>query len=302
VQAQTIPDWELFLVDDCSTDTTVQIAEELVASDKRITLLKHSQNHGAPAAARNTGIAAATAEFVTFLDHDDSFYPHKLERMLQAASEQQVDFLCSNIDLVNATTGNVDGKAWGNVSGEVTKGFAKRLLQGNFVPPNSTLIKRHVFGTVGVFDTNLKGVDDFDLWYRIARVFPSGIVNESLATWRYLNTQSISADDRKMITDERLFYEKIVTTERAFPGADPRSIWQQWEKEEAVHGVNRATVRLANRLLLDGNYQAAREEYLKAGATKYAALTKLGSLFRMAYKLKRNLGNSRTFKPLNLMF
>lgn len=217
VQAQTMGEWELLLVDDCSTDNTVTLAEELAAGDKRITVLKHEQNHGAPAAARNTGIAAATGEFVTFLDHDDSFYPTKLERMLTVATDQQLDFLCSNIDLVNAKTGKVDGNAWGTVQGDPVKGFAKRLLQGNFVPPNSTLMKRHVFDTVGVFDTNLKGVDDFDLWYRIARVFHSGIVNEPLATWRYLNEQSISADDTKMIADEQKFYEKITTTERAFP-------------------------------------------------------------------------------------
>jgi teichuronic acid biosynthesis glycosyltransferase TuaG len=300
---QSYPYWELLLVDDASTDETLEIAEELAKKDKRITVLRHATNQGSPAFGRNTGLAAATGEFVTFLDHDDAFKPLKLEKMVKQMMAENLDFLCSNIDLVNAKTGKIEGKALGSISGNSTKGFARRLLKGNFVPPNSTLIRRSVFELVGNFDTKLKGVDDFDMWYRIARIFPAGVLEDSLASWTYKNASSISADDEKMITDERVFYDKILTTERAFPGNDPRGVWKKWEKETAQEGVNRATIQLANRLLLKKLYKDAATEYAKGGAGKYAKAAKVaGPFFRTAYKAKRALGARSAFKPIDLNF
>jgi hypothetical protein len=156
---------------------------------------------------------------------------------------------------------------------------------------------------VGNFDTSLKGVDDFDMWYRIARVFPTGIVRDALASWRYRNEASISANDIKMILDERKFYQKILSSDRAFPGSDPRGEWQDWERLGADAGVRRANIQLANRHLLAGVFKDAAEHYQLAGAHRYALLTKhLGHLFRFAYTLKRRSGEGKEFKPLNLDF
>ncbi len=303
VLAQTFSDWELLLVDDKSPDSTLEVASALAKKDKRIAVKALPKNNGGPSVARNEGIALAKGEFVTFLDHDDTFHPQKLELMVAEITKQKVDFLCSNCELVNAQTGKVDGLALGAITGDVTAGFAKRLLQGNFVPPNSTLIRRSVFEVVGMFDASFKGVDDYDLWYRISRVFPAGIIDKPLATWQYRNSNSISADDKKMIADERDFYQKIITSKRAFPGQDPRGAWQEWEREEAKKGVRRQTVHLANRFLLEGNYKEAAKLYDEADAARYASLTrKAGPVFRTAYLFKRRMGAAREFQSLNLDF
>jgi glycosyltransferase involved in cell wall biosynthesis len=158
VQAQTFTDWELILIDDCSTDNTEALAREYARADHRIHVVVHAKNAGAPATARNTGLEHARGEFVTFLDHDDTFLPRKLERMLDAITAHKLDFCCSNIYLIHAQTGKKDGQAWGRIEGNVRQGFTRRLLEGNFVPPNSTLIRRSLFELVGNFDTTLRGV------------------------------------------------------------------------------------------------------------------------------------------------
>jgi len=81
VLAQTFADFEILAVDDGSTDGTIQAIQS--CTDPRIRCLRHEKNRGA-AAARNTGIQAARGEYVAFLDSDDEWLPHKLERQTAA--------------------------------------------------------------------------------------------------------------------------------------------------------------------------------------------------------------------------
>ncbi len=83
VLAQTLDDWELIVVDDASVDDLAARLRERSA-DPRIRLLRHEHNRGV-SAARNTGVAAARGRFVAFLDSDDAWMPHKLERQLATA-------------------------------------------------------------------------------------------------------------------------------------------------------------------------------------------------------------------------
>ena len=80
VQAQTCRAWELILVDDGSTDGTLEVARELEAKDHRIRVV--SQANAGPAAARNTGIALARARIIAFLDADDLWHRHRLAACL----------------------------------------------------------------------------------------------------------------------------------------------------------------------------------------------------------------------------
>ena len=91
VQSQTLKDWEMLIVDDCSTDETCAVVQRYAASDSRIKLICHSGN-GGPARARNTALSAASGCYIAFLDSDDLWLPDKLERQLAFMGEKDAAF------------------------------------------------------------------------------------------------------------------------------------------------------------------------------------------------------------------
>ena len=86
VQAQTYKDWEMYIVDDCSTDDTVKIVSSYAEKDNRIKLIKQQKNGGA-AAARNTALDIINSKYIAFLDCDDKWLPEKLEKQVKLMDE-----------------------------------------------------------------------------------------------------------------------------------------------------------------------------------------------------------------------
>lgn len=88
---QTYPHWEMVIVDDCSTDRTVDIIKKYQQKDKRIKLIQLKKNSGA-AVARNTAMAHATGRYIAFLDSDDLWTEDKLEKQLAFMQENDIAF------------------------------------------------------------------------------------------------------------------------------------------------------------------------------------------------------------------
>ncbi len=82
VQAQTITDWELLVIDDCSKDATCELVDNCAKCDSRITLLRNERNLGV-AATRNRGIDLARGKYIAFLDSDDRWHRTKLEKQIR---------------------------------------------------------------------------------------------------------------------------------------------------------------------------------------------------------------------------
>ena len=100
VQNQTYTEWELLLVNDCSSDQSVPIIEKYSANDPRIKLISLSSNSGA-AVARNAGLAAAQGEFIAFIDSDDCWTETKLSDQLAFMQKLDSVFSYTNFALVN---------------------------------------------------------------------------------------------------------------------------------------------------------------------------------------------------------
>jgi teichuronic acid biosynthesis glycosyltransferase TuaG len=92
VQEQTLIDWELFLVDDGSTDSSASIAKNAAIKDSRIKVLQMPYNCG-PAAARNTALNIAQGRFIAFLDADDLWLPEKLTRCIEFMNIYKYGFI-----------------------------------------------------------------------------------------------------------------------------------------------------------------------------------------------------------------
>ncbi len=89
ILAQTYPNWELIITDDCSTDDTMQILREYASKDPRITVLENSRNSG-PGVTRNRSLAAARGQYIAFCDSDDRWMPKKLDKQLAFMREKDV--------------------------------------------------------------------------------------------------------------------------------------------------------------------------------------------------------------------
>ena len=104
VQAQTEQNFEIIIVNDCSTDDTATIVAALKAKDSRIRLVNLDRN-GGPSVARNRGFAEARGRWIAILDADDTYRPDRLAVLAGRAEAQDLDFVADNIDLFDYHAG-----------------------------------------------------------------------------------------------------------------------------------------------------------------------------------------------------
>jgi succinoglycan biosynthesis protein ExoO len=101
--AQTLPPLEILVIDDCSTDDTVEVVRALGREIPSIRLLSTPANGGA-AAARNVGLREAKADWIALLDADDAWKPGRLKRLSEVASATSADFVADNLVMWDAVT------------------------------------------------------------------------------------------------------------------------------------------------------------------------------------------------------
>lgn len=190
VLAQTLPDWELHLVDDGSTDDTPAVAESY--TDPRVHYIR--QPNRGHSAARNTGLARARGEFIAFLDHDDRWRPGKLR--------SQVDHLRQHPEttLVYAQWARMDesGKLHGEGVSHIVQGPAERdlLIRHNFVQSMSLpMMRTEMVRRLGGFRAEMDICDDLDLFIRLARLGPFGFIPETLLDY---NMGSVGQQSRNI--------------------------------------------------------------------------------------------------------
>ncbi len=92
---QTMKNVEVIIVDDRSTDNSLNLCRELYGNNDRVKIFQQPVNHG-PGAARNRGIKEASGKYIAFLDSDDEFMPEHLQTMVTAASDLQADVIHNN--------------------------------------------------------------------------------------------------------------------------------------------------------------------------------------------------------------
>ena len=96
VLKQTLQNFEILIIDDKSSDGTVQLAQDMASKDNRIRVFLQDTN-GGPAVSRNVGIDNAKGEWIAILDADDAYKPERLEKMLKVAEDGNYDLLYDNI-------------------------------------------------------------------------------------------------------------------------------------------------------------------------------------------------------------
>ena len=176
VLAQTFQNFEIIIIDDGSTD---DLADALTPfDDPPMRLLTHDRRRGA-AAARNTGIAAARGDYVAFLDADDEWLPAKLAKQLAVmatappkAHASTTAFFYHLPSRPKPEQRVIDGNL----------PLRKRLLWGCDLSPGSTLlVRRECFEQIGLFDTSMPRLEDWDWLLRYSARYEMTYLNEPLA-------------------------------------------------------------------------------------------------------------------------
>lgn len=221
VLAQTAADLELIVVDDGSSDSTPELVAGIANADPRVRLVR--QPNAGTAGARNTGIAEATAPYVSFVDNDDLWMPTYLESMGAALdADATAGFAYCDAYALDDATLRLRRRTELESRPPPPPGASRdeilvALGSANFVMSSAT-VRREVLTELGGFRTDVYGVDDLDLWFRILLAGHSAV---RAATAPLLlqrdRPDSQSKDDSVMLAGLAMVLERVLADER-LPG------------------------------------------------------------------------------------
>ena len=202
VQRQTYPYWEMIIIDDCSTDDSWLLLNDLAQEDNRIKVLKNEKNLGA-AISRNYALREAKGVWIAFLDSDDLWDPLKLEK--------QIVFMLSNgykFSYTNSENVKANGESLNSIeSGPVKVGYYKLLLY-NFLSTCSVMYSREAIGLIQI--PNLKKRNDYAIWLIVSKKYPCYLLNENLTKYRIREFGSLSGKSNGLIGQYSLLKDHYV--------------------------------------------------------------------------------------------
>lgn len=202
VLQQTWTDFELIIVDDGSTDASLERLQSI--KDERIRVLSYP-NAGA-AIARNRGLQASTGDCVAFLDADDLWSPDKLEAQFNALNDHPEAAVAHSWTQFIDESGTVLS-AGGRPRVKHNDAY-RRLLIHNFLDSGSNpLIRRHALIDIGGFDESLSSSQDWDLYLRLAARYPFVTVPHYQIFYR-MCSGSISSNIQRQERDALAFIER----------------------------------------------------------------------------------------------
>lgn len=201
VKQQRFTDWEHILINDCSTDKSMEIVRQYAAQDKRIRILENKKNSG-PAITRNKGIKAARGRYIAFLDSDDQWYPDKLKTQLHFMREKNIPFSFTYYDQINEK-----GEPMGVMDNIPDKVDYFSTLKNNKIGCLTTMYDTDYFGKS--YMPIIQRRQDYALWLRLLRQTDYAYcIPEILSTYTK-RSQSISSNKLKLIKYNWQVYHDI---------------------------------------------------------------------------------------------
>lgn len=193
VQRQTYPHWELLIVDDASTDGTVDIIQTYCAQDDKIQLTVKPKHCGI-ADSRNQCIKMAKGRYLAFLDSDDMWYPEKLDFQIRFMMERNIGFSYSSYDCIDET-GNPLHKTV-NAAGNLTY---ETYMKNTIIGCSTVMLDKTIVGEVVV--PNFRTSEDTATWLNILKKgFLAYAIEQPLTSYR-IRRKSASSNKLKASTD-----------------------------------------------------------------------------------------------------
>ena len=205
VQAQSLGEWELLLVDDCSNDNSCDIIERYMALDSRIQLIRQEKNGGA-AAARNTGVLKARGRYICFLDADDLWESDKLSSELAFMEERGAGFAFTGYEFAD----------------EQGMGLGKTVHVPQTISYRQALKNTTIFTSTVMIDTDKIDRED---------IYMPQIESEDTATWWHILKKYGAGYglDRALVK-----YRRSVGTLSSNKLVAIRRIWNLYRRQEGL--------------------------------------------------------------------
>jgi glycosyltransferase involved in cell wall biosynthesis len=257
VFAQTYRDFEVLVINDGSPDTE---AHESVLRPyfDRIVYLKQ-QNRG-PAAARNSGIQHARGEYIAFLDSDDCWLPEYLARQMSMfAASPAPDMVSADTELFGDSA--LAGKSFWELYPPRGSATLKSLLNRDCaIVTSCTVARRSVLFKAGLFDEDICGPEDFDLWLRVAHSGARLVLLRHVLGRRRLHGGALTATPLKIQTGVVRVLDKLERTLQLAP--EVLSALQQ----RLAHTQALVSLEQGKRFLEAGEFDRARDSLRQAAA------------------------------------
>lgn len=222
---QTFENFEFLIIDDGSTDGSLDIIRSY--TDSRIRLVEHKKNQGL-IATLNEGIKLAEAPLIARMDADDISLPTRLEKQLKSLTENK-DVVAVGSDATAISTDN--RPLYEQITLPSHEAIQRILAVACPFVHGSVVFRKDAVLQIGGYRAEAYLVEDYDLWARLAKVGKLANIKESLYQWRYNPTgESLSKSQKQ----KRALREVSDRVWAEFPaeGPAPRSVWAKiWTKK-----------------------------------------------------------------------
>jgi glycosyltransferase involved in cell wall biosynthesis len=214
VFAQTRPADDVVVIDDGSTDDPAAVTAGFATAR-----LIRQDNRGL-AAARNVGLAALNTDYVVFLDADDRLEPHAIAAGLACFGRApESGFVYGGHRYIDG-----DGREIGERFEPPGKSPYVQLLRGNFVGMHATVMyRRDRLLAAGAFDEQLRRCEDYDVYLRMAHLYPVAGYPDLVAAYR-LHGENMSADHAAMLRSA------LAVHARHAPSTRDHGVWKVWRE------------------------------------------------------------------------
>ena len=200
IVSQTYPNWEMIIVDDCSTDNSVELVKAFIKEDNRIKLFSLKENSGT-GVARNYSIKHASGRFIAFCDSDDQWKPEKLEKQIDFMLRNNLALSFSNYEVIDEDN---------NLIGEVKapeKVTYKLMLRNNYIGCLTAMYDTNIVGKI--FMPEIRKRQDWALWLSILKKTPYALsIQENLAIYKD-RSKSISSNKKDLLKYNWNIYRNI---------------------------------------------------------------------------------------------
>jgi glycosyltransferase involved in cell wall biosynthesis len=225
VLKQTYKNWELIIIDDGSSDNSVNIIKSY--KDKRI--IFHTQKNQGVTKTLNRALDISSGDYICFLDADDVYHPEKLEKQVEMM-KSGYDMVTTQVEAINDEGEPSNDKFfnlwWNTFNPKIVfgKNIEFNFFNGNYLCKSALMLKRELFDKYGKFNTKLITAYDLELWLKMLPHIKINRCEHVLTYYRWHGLNETSTNTLRMRIELLLIYDKYLESLKLSIKEDPKRV------------------------------------------------------------------------------